>query len=69
MIGGGGGGVNRNAAESNEGKLAPAIFETQGRMGTLFAQETQRLAQLFAKKHCDGGEFEEATVQTAFLKR
>ena len=38
-------------------------------MGTLFAQETQRWAQTFAKEHCDRGPFEEAIVQTAFLKR
>ena len=51
------------------GTIAPAIFETQERMGPPFTQEPQRWAQIFAKEHCDGGPFEEALVQTAFLNR
>ena len=32
-------------------------------------QETHIWAQIFARKHCEGGPYEEAIVQTAFLKR
>ena len=46
-----------------------AIFESQGRVGTLFVQETQRWAQIFAKKHCEGQALSEACVQAAFLRR
>jgi hypothetical protein len=55
--------------ESAEGRLIPAIFESQGRMGTLFVQETQRWAQIFAKRSCEGGALSEARVQAAFLRR
>ena len=52
-----------------EGRLIPAIFESQGRMGRKLVEELQRWAQTFAKKHCGEGEFEESVVQTAVLKR
>ena len=62
-------GLSCDDMESAEGRLTLAIFESQGRMGTLFVQETQRLAQIFAKRYCEGGAFSEARVQAAFLRR
>ena len=38
-------------------------------MGPLFVLETQRWAQLFAKRYCKGGAFSEARVQAAFVRR
>ena len=52
-----------------EGRLIPAIFESQGRMGRKLVEELQRWAQKFAKRHCGEGEFEESVVQTAVFKR
>ena len=52
-----------------EGRMIPAIFESQGRMGGKLVEELQRWAQKFAKKYCGEGEFEESVVQTAVLKR
>ena len=59
-------GLSRNDMESAEGRLILAIFESQG---TLFVQETQRRAQIFATRCCEGGAFNEARVQAAFLRR
>ena len=55
--------------DSPEGRLIPAIFESQGRMGPIFVQETQRWAQIFAKRYCEGDAQSEAKVQAAFLRR
>ena len=52
-----------------EGRMIPAIFESQGRMGGQLVEELQRWAQKVAKKYCGEGEFEESVVQTAALKR
>ena len=54
--------------ESPEGRLIPAIFESQGCMGPLVVQETQRWAQIFAKRYCEGDTASEARVQAAFLR-
>ena len=62
-------GLSRNDSESAEGRLIPAIFESQGRRGPLFVQETQRCAQIFAKRYCEGGALSEARVHSAFLRR
>ena len=62
-------GLSRDDMDTAEGRLIPAIFESQGRMGTLFVQETQRWAQIFAKRYCEGGTFSEAKVQAALLRR
>jgi hypothetical protein len=62
-------GLTREDLDSPEGRLIPAIFESQGRMGPVFVQETQRWAQIFAKRYCEGDAPSEAKVQAAFLRR
>ena len=62
-------GLTRDNMEAAEGRLIPAIFESQGRMGPLFVRETQRWAQTFAKNYCEGDASSEARVQAAFLQR
>ena len=61
-------GLTPNDPTRNEGRMTPAIFESQGRMGGKLVEELQRWAQKFAKKYCGEEELEENIVQSAVLK-